>query len=98
MSFFSLLIDKPHLFYFSDDVDEDGNGHGSHVAGTIASRAYGVAKAANIIAVKVLGSGGSGSMSDVVGGVAWAAAQAAKSLQSEAAKSGKHKGSVAVSA
>ena len=52
-----------------NDVDKDGNGHGTHCAGTIASRKYGVAKAANLVAVKVLGSNGSGSMSDVVAGV-----------------------------
>lgn len=51
-----------------NDVDKDGNGHGTHCAGTIASRKYGVAKKANVIAVKVLGSNGSGSMSDVVDG------------------------------
>ncbi|KAI0753438.1 peptidase S8/S53 domain-containing protein [Daedaleopsis nitida] len=84
----------------SNDVDEDGNGHGTHCAGTIASRAYGVAKAANVIAVKVLGSNGSGTMSDVVGGVVWAAEQAAAKAQAaleEFKKTGKtsHKGSVA---
>jgi cerevisin len=52
-----------------NDVDKDGNGHGTHCAGTIASRKYGVAKAAEVVAVKVLGSNGSGSMSDVVAGV-----------------------------
>lgn len=83
-----------------NDVDEDGNGHGTHCAGTIASRAYGVAKAANVIAVKVLGSNGSGSMSDVVGGVSWASEQAsakAAAAQAEYAATGKtkHKGSVA---
>ncbi|KAJ7188904.1 serine-type endopeptidase [Mycena filopes] len=83
-----------------NDVDEDGNGHGTHCAGTIASRKYGVAKAANVIAVKVLGSNGSGSMSDVVAGVVFAAeaAQAkAKAADAEVAATGKtaHKGSVA---
>lgn len=83
-----------------NDVDEDGNGHGTHCAGTIASRKYGVAKAANVIAVKVLGSNGSGTMSDVVGGVAWAAEQAAvkaAAAREEFRKTGKtnHKGSVA---
>ena len=83
-----------------NDIDEDGNGHGTHCAGTIASRKYGVAKAANVIAVKVLGSNGSGTMSDVVGGVLWAAEQAAKKLadaKAEYAATGKtkHKGSVA---
>jgi len=83
-----------------NDVDEDGNGHGSHCAGTIASRKFGVAKKAHVIAVKVLGSNGSGSMSDVVGGVAWAAGQAkakadAADVEYAATGSTKHKGSVA---
>ncbi|KAL1744814.1 peptidase S8/S53 domain-containing protein [Schizophyllum fasciatum] len=83
-----------------NDVDEDGNGHGSHCAGTIASRSYGVSKAAHVIAVKVLGSNGSGSMSDVVGGVVWAATQASEKAALAAAEvaatgSTKHKGSVA---
>ncbi|TRM68946.1 peptidase S8/S53 domain-containing protein [Schizophyllum amplum] len=83
-----------------NDVDEDGNGHGTHCAGTIASKSYGVSKAANVIAVKVLGSNGSGSMSDVVGGVVWAATQAQKKAAEAAAElaatgSTKHKGSVA---
>jgi cerevisin len=84
----------------ANDVDDDNNGHGTHCAGTIASRKYGVAKNANVIAVKVLGSNGSGSMSDVVGGVSWAANTAAKKLadaKAEFKASGKssHKGSVA---
>ncbi|KAG0699460.1 peptidase S8/S53 domain-containing protein [Suillus ampliporus] len=84
----------------SNDVDEDGNGHGTHCAGTIASRKYGVAKKANVIAVKVLGSNGSGTMADVVSGVAWAAQSSVKKLaaaRAEYAATGKtkHKGSVA---
>jgi len=83
-----------------DDIDEDGNGHGTHCAGTIASRGYGVAKQANVIAVKVLGSNGSGSMSDVVAGVVWASQQAKKKAlaaeaEYKATGSTKHKGSVA---
>ena len=83
-----------------NDVDEDGNGHGSHCAGTIASRKYGVAKKANVIAVKVLGSNGSGTMSDVIGGVIWAAQDAkkkyAESIHEFKTKgSTSHKGSVA---
>ncbi|SCV68472.1 BQ2448_593 [Microbotryum intermedium] len=74
------------------DVDKDLNGHGTHVAGITASAKYGVAKRANVIAVKVLGAGGSGTMSDVVAGVAWAADAA----HAEAKKNDpKHKGSVA---
>ncbi|EAU91702.1 serine-type endopeptidase [Coprinopsis cinerea okayama7 len=83
-----------------NDIDEDGNGHGSHCAGTIASRKYGVAKKANVIAIKVLGTNGSGTMSDVIDGVLWAAQQAAKkaaAADAEFAATGRtsHKGSVA---
>ncbi|KAL8277406.1 hypothetical protein RQP46_010246 [Phenoliferia psychrophenolica] len=78
------------------DPDQDLNGHGSHVAGTIAGTKYGVAKQAHIIAVKVLGAGGSGTMSDVVAGVAWAADAAySKAQAAKATKDSKHKGSVA---
>lgn len=52
-----------------NDNDEDLNGHGTHCAGTIASRHYGVAKKAEVIAVKVLRSDGTGSMSDVIRGI-----------------------------
>ncbi|KAH9965429.1 peptidase S8/S53 domain-containing protein [Russula dissimulans] len=82
------------------DVDEDKNGHGTHCAGTIASRKYGVAKSARVIAVKVLGSDGSGSMSDVIAGVEFAstsAAEKAEQARKELKATGKtkHKGSVA---
>lgn len=58
-----------------------------------------MAKAANVIAVKVLGDNGSGSMSDVVAGVTYAADAAAAKMalaRAEFAKTGKtkHKGSV----
>lgn len=84
----------------ANDDDEDGNGHGTHCAGTIASRKYGVAKKANVFAVKVLGSNGSGTMSDVLGGVVWAANDAkekAKAAAAEYAATGRSslKGSVA---
>lgn len=83
-----------------NDVDEDGNGHGSHCAGTIAGSKYGVAKGANVIAVKVLGSNGSGSMADVIAGVGFAATAAKKKAElaeAEFKATGKtsHKGSVA---
>jgi len=83
-----------------DDEDEDNNGHGTHCAGTIGSRKYGVAKKANLIAVKVLGSNGSGTMSDVVGGVVWAVRQvttkaAAAAKEFSLTGKTKYKGSVA---
>lgn len=74
----------------SGDEDEDGNGHGTHCSGTIAGKKYGVAKKANVYAVKVLRSNGSGSMSDVVKGVEFAVEAHGKTM--EAAKAGKKKG------
>ncbi|KAI9695874.1 MAG: serine protease [Candelina mexicana] len=71
------------------DVDEDGNGHGTHCSGTIAGKKYGVAKKANVYAVKVLKSNGSGTMSDVVKGVEWAATSHESKVKD--AKSGKGK-------
>jgi subtilisin len=59
----------------------DGNGHGTHVAGTIAAKnndigVVGVAPDARLYAVKVLDNRGSGFMSDVIAGVNWVAANA----------------------
>lgn len=53
------------------DEDIDGNGHGTHVAGTIGGKTYGVAKQANLIAVKVLRTNGFGTNSDVIKGIEW---------------------------
>lgn len=83
-----------------NDVDQDNNGHGTHCAGTIGSKTYGVAKKAELVAVKVLGSSGSGSMADVTGGVLWAVEDAKKATKAMAmnpssAKARKHRGFVA---
>ncbi|QKW07598.1 S8 family peptidase [Streptomyces sp. NA04227] len=55
----------------NDDNADDGNGHGTHVAGTIAGAAHGVAKKANIVAVRVLDDNGSGTTEQVVAGIDW---------------------------
>ncbi|MEU9733185.1 S8 family peptidase [Streptomyces sp. NPDC048002] len=49
----------------------DGNGHGTHVATTIAGSTYGVAKKANIVAVRVLNNSGSGTTAGVIAGIEW---------------------------
>ncbi|KAG8781988.1 subtilisin-like serine protease [Ceratobasidium sp. 428] len=54
----------------------DGHGHGTHVAGTVAGKRYGVAKAASLIAVKVLGDDNRGWNSDQIAGINWVVKQA----------------------
>ncbi|KAI8873055.1 subtilisin-like protein, partial [Ramicandelaber brevisporus] len=61
---------------FADDGDDsDGNGHGTHVAGTSAGSKYGVSKKADLVAVKVLDAGGSGTWSGVIAGIDWVTEQ-----------------------
>jgi subtilisin family serine protease len=47
----------------------DGNGHGTHVSGTVGGTTYGVAKNVTLVAVRVLDSSGSGTNSGVISGV-----------------------------
>ncbi len=60
-------------------VTTDGNGHGTHVAGTIAAvtgngvGVSAIAPNAKIMPVRVLGANGSGYMSDTAEGIIWAA-------------------------
>jgi subtilisin family serine protease len=70
-------------FVNNDGDAMDDQGHGTHVAGTIAAHrdgvgAVGVAPAANLFAVKVLDQNGSGSYSNIIAGVEWATAHGAK--------------------
>ncbi|MFF7181166.1 S8 family serine peptidase [Streptomyces sp. NPDC008121] len=55
----------------NDNTAQDGNGHGTHVAGTLAGATYGVAKKAKIVAVRVLDDNGSGTTEQVVAGIDW---------------------------
>ncbi|MDX3642780.1 S8 family peptidase [Streptomyces sp. MB09-02B] len=57
-----------------DNVAQDGNGHGTHVASTIAGSTYGIAKQAKIVAVRVLNNAGSGTTAGVVAGIDWVTA------------------------
>ncbi|MFD3993110.1 S8 family peptidase [Streptomyces sp. NPDC058548] len=57
-----------------DTVAQDGNGHGTHVATTIAGTTYGVAKSAKIVAVRVLDNNGSGTTAGVIAGIDWVTA------------------------
>jgi subtilisin family serine protease len=50
---------------------QDCNGHGTHVAGTIGSTTYGVAKNVQLRAVRVLDCNGSGATSGIIAAVDW---------------------------
>ena len=68
---------------FASGPNTDCNGHGTHVAGTVAAEdnttdVVGVAPGAPLTGVKVLGCGGSGSTSGVIKGVDWVKANAKK--------------------
>lgn len=54
---------------FVDSSNTDGNGHGTHVAGTIGGTKYGVAKRTTLLGVKVLNASGSGTNSGVISGM-----------------------------
>ncbi|WP_433517264.1 S8 family serine peptidase [Nonomuraea sp. CA-143628] len=50
---------------------EDCDGHGTRVARAVAGRSHGAAPQASVAAVRVLGCGGSGSLSDALAGLDW---------------------------
>ncbi|MFF5295645.1 S8 family peptidase [Paractinoplanes globisporus] len=66
-----------------DFVDNDANaddckGHGTHVAGTIGGATYGVVRGIKLVSVRVLDCKGSGAYSDIIAGIDWVTAHAAK--------------------
>ena len=58
--------------FISGEAETDGNGHGTHCAGTVGGSTYGIARRATIFGVKALSRTGSGSTSGVINGVNWA--------------------------
>jgi subtilisin family serine protease len=55
---------------------QDCQGHGTHVAGTVGGRMYGVATKASLVSVRVLDCEGGGTVSGVIAGMDWVAANA----------------------
>ncbi|NGO15285.1 S8 family peptidase [Streptomyces sp. HC44] len=62
----------------NDNTAQDGHGHGTHVAGTVGGTAYGVAKKAKIVGVRVLNNSGQGTTAQVVAGIDWVTTNAVK--------------------
>ncbi|WBB61229.1 PKD domain-containing protein [Streptomyces sp. WMMC500] len=56
--------------FIDDDADaSDCQGHGTHVGGTVGSQTWGVAKNADLVAVRVLDCSGNGSYEAVIAGI-----------------------------
>ncbi|MFE9215580.1 S8 family peptidase [Streptomyces lavendulae] len=55
---------------------QDCNGHGTHVAGTVGGKTYGVASKVNLVSVRVLGCDGRGTYSGMIAGFDWVAKNA----------------------
>ncbi|HEV2755010.1 MAG TPA: S8 family serine peptidase [Actinomycetota bacterium] len=62
-------------FVDGDPDASDCDGHGTHVAGTVGGNTYGIAKAASLVAVRVLDCNGDGAGADIIAGVDWVTAQ-----------------------
>lgn len=56
---------------FINDGNLDCNGHGTHVAGTVGGKTFGVAKNVNLKALRVFNCGGSGTISSMIAGIDW---------------------------
>ncbi|MFD9418834.1 S8 family peptidase [Streptomyces goshikiensis] len=62
--------------FTGDGIDRDCNGRGTHLAGTVGGKTYGVAKKVNVIAVKVAGCAGTATATDLIEGINFVVAYA----------------------
>ncbi len=69
-----LDTDRDRDFIDNDFDGSDCEGHGTHVAGTVGSASYGVAKGVTLISVRVLGCSGSGSFPRIIAGIEYVVA------------------------
>ncbi|WP_329792254.1 S8 family serine peptidase [Lentzea sp. DG1S-22] len=65
-------------FIDNDPDASDCQGHGTHVAGTVGSKTYGVAKKVGLVGVRVLDCSGNGQYSQIIKGIDWVAQNARK--------------------
>lgn len=77
-------------FVGGDGSAGDGNGHGTHVAATVAGTRYGVAKQAKVVAVRVLDNNGSGTTAQVIAGIDWVTKNARKPAVANLSLGGSH--------
>ncbi|MFE3036930.1 S8 family peptidase [Streptomyces canus] len=77
-------------FVGGDASAGDGNGHGTHVAATVAGTGYGVAKKAEVVAVRVLDNTGSGTIAQVIAGIDWVTRHARKPAVANLSLGGYH--------
>ncbi|MFJ1971746.1 S8 family peptidase [Streptomyces sp. NPDC087903] len=77
-------------FVDGDRTARDDNGHGTHVAGTVAGVRYGVAKKAKVVAVRVLDDAGAGTTAQVIAGVDWVTTHARKPAVANLSLGGLH--------
>lgn len=68
---FAGRLSSGYDFVSNDSNSTDCDGHGTHVAGTVAGTTYGVAKGASLVGVRVLDCNGSGTWSGVIAGIDW---------------------------
>ncbi|SDD50979.1 S8 family peptidase [Glycomyces harbinensis] len=68
---FSGRIGAGYDFIQNDATPQDGNGHGTHVAGTVGGTIHGVAKNVTLHGVRVLDNAGSGTTAGVINGINW---------------------------
>lgn len=77
-------------FVDGDDSAGDGNGHGTHVAATVAGRTLGVAKRAEVVAVRVLDDAGEGTTAQVIAGIDWVTRHARRPAVANLSLGGPH--------